>query len=55
MSPVTYFVLFLITIPDVEVHHHSVQRLVLATRKIVLRWHNNFDSLETQSWANLTV
>jgi len=33
MSPVTYFVLFLITIPDVEVHHHSVQRLVFSYKE----------------------
>jgi hypothetical protein len=33
MSPVSYFVLFLITIPDVEVHHHSVQRLVFSYKE----------------------
>ena len=33
MSPVSYFVLFLITIPDVEVHHHSVQRLVFSYKQ----------------------
>ena len=33
MSPVTYFVLFLITTPDVEVHHHSVQRLVFSYKE----------------------
>ena len=33
MAPVTYFVLYLITIPDVEVHHHSVQRLVFSYKQ----------------------
>ena len=33
MSPVSYFVLYLITIPDVEVHHHSVQRLVFSYKE----------------------
>jgi len=33
MAPVSYFVLFLITIPDVEVHHHSVQRLVFSYKE----------------------
>ena len=33
MAPVTYFVLYLITIPDVEVHHHSVKRLVFSYKQ----------------------
>jgi len=33
MTPVTYFVLYLITIPDVEVHHHSVHRLVFSYKQ----------------------
>ena len=33
MAPVSYFVLYLITIPDVEVHHHSVQRLVFSYKQ----------------------
>ena len=33
MAPVSYFVLFLITIPDVEVHHHSVKRLVFSYKQ----------------------
>ena len=33
MSPVSYFVLYLITIPDVEVYHHSVQRLVFSYKQ----------------------
>lgn len=33
MSPVSYFVLYLITISDVEAHHHSVQRLVFSYKE----------------------
>ena len=33
ITPATYFVLYLITIPDVEVHHHSVHRLVFSYKQ----------------------
>ena len=33
MTPVTYFVLYLITIPDVEIHNHSVHRLVFSYKQ----------------------
>ena len=33
INPLTYFVLYLITIPDVEVHHHSVHRLVFSYKQ----------------------
>ncbi len=33
ITPATYFVLYLITIPDVEVNNHSVHRLVFSYKQ----------------------
>ena len=38
MNPVTYFVLFLITIPDIEKDDHAYTGWSSATSRIALRW-----------------
>jgi len=33
MSPATYFALYLITLPDIEAHQHTIQRLVFSYKE----------------------